>query len=204
MPIPRRRSSTLIPQIVIDQAQTDLQQLPEKPKEKLSLKEAIASLQDTITLALSRGYRYEEVAEILGQQGVNISPTSLKSYLSAAQKSSAPKSTGTRTRQPRGTPVVAEQSTETNAQTVREVLADPEAAPKRRGRKPKAADADPEAAVAAAPTATEEAPAPKQGRRPRAAEPTQTVAKRATPAKKTAAATETSLRSTQGRRKKSD
>lgn len=84
----RRRSSAMLQKSVIDGASTALQQLPEKPKQQVSLKEAIAVLRDSIVAALDLGYTYEEVAAMLSQQGVKISSTTLKSYLSTVQKDS--------------------------------------------------------------------------------------------------------------------
>ena len=89
MPATRRRSSS-ISKDSIEQASSALQQLPEKPRENLSLREAIAALQDTITTALDRGYSYDEVAALLSDQGVRISPTSLKSYLADSQRNKNP------------------------------------------------------------------------------------------------------------------
>ncbi|HEY9661249.1 MAG TPA: hypothetical protein V6C65_22575, partial [Allocoleopsis sp.] len=70
----------------IDQVGTTLQDLPEKPRENLSLREAVATLQDSITTALDRGYSYEEVVSILSRQRVDITVASLKRYLAAARK----------------------------------------------------------------------------------------------------------------------
>lgn len=186
----RRRSSTSIPQSVIDQASIALDQLPEKPKENLSLKEAVAALKDTITSALERGYSYEEVAAMLSEQGVKISASSLKSYLSAIQRTSAAKPARGRGRKPKA---MADTTTETETET-----ASTEEAPKRRGgRKPKAAETE-----AAAPAADEEAPK-RRGGRPKSTEPTRTAAKRT--ARTTKAASDTAAKptsSTRGRRKK--
>ena len=185
----RRRSSTSIPQSVIDQASTALDQLPEKPKENLSLKEAVAALKDTITSALERGYSYEEVAAMLSEQGVKISASSLKSYLSAIQRTSATKPVKGRGRKAKAT---AATTTETEA-------APAEEAPKRRGgRRPKAAVTE-----ETAPAPDEEAPTPRRGGRPKSTEPTKTAAKRTT--RTTKAASDTAAKptsSTRGRRKK--
>ena len=202
MPTVRRRSSNLISQSTLDQAQSALQQLPEKPKENLSLKEAIASLQTTITTALSRGYSYEEVAAMLSEQGVKISPTSLKSYLAAVQKDSTSKSTSTRGRKRRSSSATVETPAATNTEPTVEAVETPEAEPKRRGRKPKAVSPEPEVTVADAPATTEESPTPKRGRRPKSAEPVKTAAKRTTRTSTASAETGKPTSSTRGRRKK--
>ncbi len=191
----RRRSSTSIPQSVVDQASTALEQLPEKPKENLSLKEAVAALKDTITAALERGYSYEEVAAMLSEQGVKISASSLKSYLSAIQRTSAAKPVRGRGRKAKATAAT------TTEATPEPTPAATEEAPKRRGgRKPKAAAIE---EPAPAPAPVEEAPAPRRRGRAKATEPTKTAAKRTT--RTTKAASEVAAKptsSTRGRRKK--
>lgn len=84
----KRRSptSTLVSKDSISSASTALQDLPEKPKEIWSLREAINLLKDQITLALDRGYSYTEVSQMLSSKGVEISPSTLKYYLSSARK----------------------------------------------------------------------------------------------------------------------
>jgi type IV secretory pathway VirJ component len=84
----RRRSSASasVSNDAIASARSNLNELSEKPKEKLSLREAIGELHESITAALDRGYSYEEVVEILSTQGVTITVASLKRYLAAARK----------------------------------------------------------------------------------------------------------------------
>lgn len=84
----KRRSptSTLVSKDSISGASSALQSLPEKPKEIWSLREAIHLLKDQITLALDRGYSYTEVSQMLSSKGVEISPSTLKYYLSSARK----------------------------------------------------------------------------------------------------------------------
>ncbi len=84
----KRRSptSTLVSKDSISGASSALQDLPEKPKEIWSLREAIHLLKEQITLALDRGYSYTEVSQMLSSKGVEISPSTLKYYLSSARK----------------------------------------------------------------------------------------------------------------------
>jgi hypothetical protein len=63
-----------------------LQTLPAKPRDSWSLREAITLLHDSILTALNRGYTYEEVSAMLGEQGVNIPASSLKRYLAAMKQ----------------------------------------------------------------------------------------------------------------------
>ena len=99
----KRRSptSTLVSKSAISQASTILEDLPEKPKEIWSLREAIELLKDPITAALDRGYSYPEVSKMLSERGVEISASTLKYYLSAARKEKDP--TKPRTRRQRRT-----------------------------------------------------------------------------------------------------
>ncbi|MCY7406467.1 MAG: hypothetical protein LH631_03565 [Alkalinema sp. CAN_BIN05] len=84
----KRRSptATLVSKAAISQASLTLMDLPEKPKEIWSLREAINALQDQIILALDRGYDYLEISTMLTKQGVEISPSTLKYYLSGVRR----------------------------------------------------------------------------------------------------------------------
>ncbi|MBD2157034.1 hypothetical protein [Leptolyngbya sp. FACHB-16] len=81
--------SANVSQQSLELATSALADLPEKPKTNYSLREAIGQLQDVINTALERGYSHQEVAEMLGEQGIRISPASLKSYLAAANREAA-------------------------------------------------------------------------------------------------------------------
>lgn len=85
----RLPGSATVQQTAIQQATSLLEQLPEKPKEIWTLKEAIDLLQDSITTALKRGYSHEEVAAMLADQGIQISVSSLKRYLASTKKEKA-------------------------------------------------------------------------------------------------------------------
>lgn len=96
--MPKSKKTTVsatVTKSAIDHATSILEDLPEKPKENWSLREAVAHLQVQISSALSKGYSYEEVARMLTERGIEISASSLKSYLSAAkrQKETAPSKT---------------------------------------------------------------------------------------------------------------
>jgi hypothetical protein len=96
-PTKRRSSaSAAISQSAIEQVGSILKNLPEKPKENLSLREVVSELHSAITTALGRGYSYDEVVAILADQGVEITVASLKRYLAAARKESTTKSKQTK------------------------------------------------------------------------------------------------------------
>ena len=56
-----------------------------KPKQGMTLKEAISKFKPTITKALRRGYTYEEVAFILTEEGISIKGATLKQYLAESK-----------------------------------------------------------------------------------------------------------------------
>ena len=64
----------------------ELEQLQEKPKEELSLRESIYFLRNKLNLALKKGYNHQELSEILEQQGILISAATLKQYLAEINK----------------------------------------------------------------------------------------------------------------------
>ncbi|MEB3292938.1 MAG: hypothetical protein VKJ24_07245 [Synechococcales bacterium] len=166
----KRRSptSTLVSKSAIQQASSILQDLPEKPKEIWSLREAIDALKDQITLALDRGYGYNEISKMLSEKGVEISASTLKYYLSSVKRNSE----GGKVRRRRrnlGAKVTEKTLAEATA-AVNAVAGTEEAAPKRRGGRRKAAPAPEPEVVPAAPkrrgripkaAKVEEAPAPK-------------------------------------------
>ena len=78
--------------IHIDKLKTTLDklgQLKEKPKEELSLRESIYFLRDKLKSALKKGYSYQDLSEILEEQGILISASTLKQYLTDITKESA-------------------------------------------------------------------------------------------------------------------
>jgi ribosomal protein L12E/L44/L45/RPP1/RPP2 len=79
-------TATLVSKAAISQASLTLMDLPDKPKEIWSLREAINALQDQIILTLDRGYDYSEISTMLTQQGVEIRPSTLKYYLSGVRR----------------------------------------------------------------------------------------------------------------------
>jgi hypothetical protein len=65
--------------------------IPEKPQEFFSLREAIVQLLPYITTALEKGYSIEEIADYLARDGIVIQPSTLRSYLVAARRASGTK-----------------------------------------------------------------------------------------------------------------
>lgn len=158
----KRRSptSTLVSKNAISQASTSLQDLPEKPKEIWSLREAINLLKDQITVALDRGYSYTEVSQMLSKTGVEISPSTLKYYLSSARKDDGGGKTKTRRRRRTlNLPAEALQNGMSDAAMEKEPESEAETSAKTPAKRGKAA---PKAAAAAKKPAAAKAPAAKK------------------------------------------
>jgi hypothetical protein len=84
---------------MLDQAASLLGELPERPEATLSLRKAIEILQEDLRDSLDKGYSYEELTEVLSNQGIDISPSTLKRYLAMSQsKEDADKPRRTRRR----------------------------------------------------------------------------------------------------------
>jgi hypothetical protein len=144
----KRRSptSTLVSKNAISQASTTLLDLPEKPKEIWSLREAINALKDQITMALDRGYSYPEISKMLSTQGVEISASTLKYYLSSVRRED-----GTKTKRRRTSGKLTEKTLSKATAAVEGAVSGEK---KTRGRKPKAVEVE----------VSEDVVAPKRGR----------------------------------------
>lgn len=66
-----------------------LSQLKEKPKSELTLRESIYVLRDKLKSALKKGYSYQDLSEILEEQEILISASTLKQYLTEISKESS-------------------------------------------------------------------------------------------------------------------
>ena len=98
---PRKRSSTKnnIPRTAVEQALEVLKELPEKPKEELSLGEAVELGREQILAALKeKNYSHEEIAATLSEHGLEITPSSLRYYLTRGRKKQEGSSKPTRSR----------------------------------------------------------------------------------------------------------
>jgi hypothetical protein len=88
-----RSKSANVSQTAIDQVGSFLQDLSAKPREELSLREAIEQLADPIRGAMAKGYSQEDIVGILGENGIKTTVATLKRYimLSGSQKKSRTK-----------------------------------------------------------------------------------------------------------------
>ncbi len=81
----RSRASLVKPEN-IGSAITFLQELPEKPKEDLSLKAAVGQMQQSIRETLAKGYSYDDIAKMLSEKGIVISALTLKNYVPSGKR----------------------------------------------------------------------------------------------------------------------
>jgi transposase len=65
---------------------SSLRKSPAKKKELSPLQEAIRQLRVPLEEALTKGYSYRELANILQQQGISISGATLKTYLTSGRQ----------------------------------------------------------------------------------------------------------------------
>lgn len=79
-----------------------------KPKQGMTLREAISKFKPTITKALKRGYTYEEVAAILTEEGISIKGATLKQYLAESKGKKRPHETALATGAKSSTPTAEE------------------------------------------------------------------------------------------------
>ncbi len=168
----RSPNATLVTKNSIDQAAEALQELPEKTKEKLSLREAVDVLRDHITAALDKGYSYEDIAVMLAKQGVSIAPSSLKHYLARSNRQLRSKTGGTQPRRRRASSkssVDAEDLPELAVpEELETALAEAEETPKRGRRATKASAAEATTARSTTRTKTASASTPTRKRRSKA------------------------------------
>lgn len=204
----KKRSSTsaAVHKTAIEQAGLMLKDLPEKPKDTWSLREAVFLLNDSISSALGRGYSYDEIVKILADKGVSITASSLKRYLATAKREKDGGSKTKRARKPRATRTAAKKAEAPTAVAPLESAPAPEApapdaTPTRKRRTTKT-----EAAPSAKTTKAAAKPAAKPAAKTAAKSTAKPAAKTAAKAKTTSrAAKTTSTRSTSTRgRKKSD
>lgn len=162
----RRSKSSIVKKEVVGDVADFLQELPDKPKSDLSLKEAVRELQELIRAAFAKGYTHAEVAAMLTDQGIRISAFTLKSYVPAGKR----QATRGKTRRPR----------KTSDASVAGAIAESD-------------HVEPVEAVATTPNGSQPTTSPKRGGAK--ATPTSTAAKTSTnTAKTTARTTETTAR----------
>ncbi|MCU0524376.1 MAG: hypothetical protein MUF72_06080 [Elainella sp. Prado103] len=79
----RNRPKTVsVSKTALDHVGSLLQDLSAKPKEEMSLREAIDELREPIQGALAKGYSYEDIVEILGDRGIKTTAATVKRYIS--------------------------------------------------------------------------------------------------------------------------
>ncbi|MDX2244387.1 MAG: hypothetical protein NW224_27245 [Leptolyngbyaceae cyanobacterium bins.302] len=84
----KRPKASAVKQASIKDTNAFLQSLPEKPKEDLSLREAVEQMRDSVRGALAKGYTYQELAAMLTEKGIRISAFTLKNYVPSGRRRS--------------------------------------------------------------------------------------------------------------------
>jgi hypothetical protein len=168
----KRPRATIVNQDLVGQASAFLQELPEKQKESMSLREAVEQMQEPLKAALAKGYSYEDLAKMLLGKGIKISALTLKNYVPSGKRQAA------KTKAKRSKKVLREESTPVEEASAKEIL--------------------PEVPVEVSPSdiAPEPAPAPAKAGRGRA-KPSET---KKTAAAKTKASGETSVQPSRSRK----
>jgi hypothetical protein len=82
----KRPRASLVKQETVGHAISFLEELPEKTKEDLSLREAVGQMQEQIKAALDKGYNYDEIAKLLSEKGIRISALTLKNYAPSGRR----------------------------------------------------------------------------------------------------------------------
>lgn len=95
----KRPKAVIVTKDAVGQASVYLEQLPDKPKQNFSLREAVDQLRSQIQATLAKGYSYDDVAIMLKGKGIKISASTLKNYVpSGKRQTSKEKPAATRTR----------------------------------------------------------------------------------------------------------
>lgn len=82
----KRTKRTMISRSLADRLSQKLEQLPEKKKTELTPKELIFENAEQLDSALERGYDYDDLVALLKDDGIKLSKTTLRQYLSEARK----------------------------------------------------------------------------------------------------------------------
>ncbi|MFM7425184.1 MAG: hypothetical protein ACKO7W_09370 [Elainella sp.] len=77
-----RPKTASVSKTAIDQVGSLLQDLSAKPKEEMSIREAIDQLREPIQSAMAKGYHYDDIIKILADSGISTTATTVKRYLS--------------------------------------------------------------------------------------------------------------------------
>jgi hypothetical protein len=142
-----RPKSANVSKTAIDQLGSLLQDLSEKPKAEMSLREAINELREPIQSAMAKGYNYEDIVKILAEEGIPTTVTTVKRYISLGNPPRRKSSGKTRAKRGRAAST-SEAETESAPKTRKSAKTESvdAEAPKPRGRrKTAAASAEPPA-----------------------------------------------------------
>lgn len=112
----RNRPKTVsVSKTALDQVGSLLLDLSAKPKEEMSLREAIDELREPIQNALAKGYSYEDVVSILGGKGIKTTAATVKRYISLGNPRNRKTRTATTKTKTRRTPAASVEVVESPA-----------------------------------------------------------------------------------------
>lgn len=100
-----RTKSANVSQTAISQVGSFLQDLSAKPREELSLREAIELLAEPIRGAMAKGYSQEDIVTILSENGIKTTVATLKRYIMLSGSPKKAKAARTTKRTAKETPV---------------------------------------------------------------------------------------------------
>src|SRR5579883_2907056 len=102
------KSSQKISLEKLESTVTELEKLADKKREELSLRQSIHYLRGKLRKALTKGYSYQELSEILRQQEIVITAGTLKQYINESNRKEASKKSSvaavTKTKQAKSLP----------------------------------------------------------------------------------------------------
>jgi hypothetical protein len=137
----RNRPKALnVSKTALDQAGSFLQDLSAKPKEEMSIREAIDQLRDPIQNALAKGYNYEDIVGILVNKGITTTAATVKRYVSLG--STRKRKSGTRAKRKSASTtesVVEASAPKSKPRTTKAVPEQPATPTKSKGRRQSAA-----------------------------------------------------------------
>ena len=115
--------SAIVQPAAVKQVRKALQDLPEKYQEHFSLRATVEQICLPLQAAIAKGYSYQELASVLQQQGIQISASTLKNYISSGKRQAAKRNASNlarsrRTASPRAIPNAVEVVTQTSTYTI--------------------------------------------------------------------------------------
>lgn len=136
----KRTKRTTISRATADKFSQKLEQLPKKKKTELTTKELIFENSEQLDNVLEKGYDYEDLVAILKEDGIKISKTTLRQYLSEARRDRAAQNV---TAEDKGQHLPKQVSTRQNNEPAESLDSKAKRSPKKFGKSRLNSDEDP-------------------------------------------------------------